>query len=47
MLLCLKDFLLNDKLLLYVMKAYRDIYPNDDAPFLNPVKVKELKNYLK
>ena len=41
MLLCLKDFLLNDKFLLYVMEAYRDIYPNDDDPFLNPVKVKE------
>ena len=40
-LLCLKDFLLNDKFLLYVNESYRDIYPNDDDPFLNPVYVKD------
>ena len=41
MLLALKDFLLNDKFLLFVTDAYRDNYPNDDDPFLNPVNVKE------
>ena len=40
-LLALKDFLLNDKFLLYVNEAYRDIYSNDDDPFLNPVNVKD------
>ena len=40
-LLSLKDFLLNDKFLLYVNEAYRDIYSNDDDPFLNPVNVKD------
>jgi len=40
-LLCLKDFLLYDKFLLYVNDSYRDIYPNDDDPFLNPVYVKD------
>ena len=34
-------FLLNDKFLLYVNEAYRDIYPNDDDPFLNPAQAKE------
>jgi len=41
LLLSLKDFLLNDKFLLYVNKAYRDNYANDDDPFLNPVNVKD------
>ena len=41
MLLSLKDFLLNDKFLLFVNEAYRDNYPNDDDPFLNLVKVKD------
>ena len=41
LLLTLKDFLLNDKFLLYVNKAYRDNYTNDDDPFLNPVNVKD------
>ena len=41
LLLTLKDFLLNDKFLLYVNKAYRDNYANDDDPFLNPVNVKD------
>ena len=41
MLLSLKDFLLNDKFLIYVNESYRDIYSNDDDPFLNPEKVKE------
>jgi acetyl esterase/lipase len=40
-LLSVKDFLLNDKFLLYVNEAYRDIYPNDDDPFLNPLQAKE------
>ena len=40
-LLSLKDFLLNDKFLLYVNEAYRDIYSNDDDPFLNPVNAKD------
>ena len=40
-LLSIKDFLLSDKFLLYVNESYRDIYPNDDDPFLNPVKAKE------
>ena len=40
-LLSLKDFLLNDKFLLYVNEAYRGIYSNDDDPFLNPVNVKD------
>ena len=40
-LLSIRDFLLNDKFLLYVNKAYRDNYPNDDDPFLNPIKAKE------
>ena len=39
--LSMKDFLLNDKFLLYVNEAYRDIYPNDDDPFLNPAQAKE------
>ena len=39
--LSVRDFLLNDKFLLYVNKAYRDNYPNEDDPFLNPVKVKD------
>ena len=48
LLLSIKDFLLNDKFLLYVNEAYRDSYPNDDDPFLNPVQAKEciLKNIL-
>ena len=41
LLLSIKDFLLNDKFLLYVNEAYRDNYPNDDDPFLNPVQAKE------
>ena len=41
LLLSIKDFLLNDKFLLYVNEAYRDSYPNDDDPFLNPVQAKE------
>ena len=41
MLLSLKDFLLNDKFLIYVNESYRDIYSNDDDPFLNPEKVKD------
>ena len=41
MLLSLKDFLLSSKFLLHVNEAYRDIYPNDDDPFLNPVSVKD------
>ena len=41
MLLSLKDFLLNDKFLLFVNEAYRDIYPNDDDPFLNPANIKD------
>ena len=40
-LLSLRDFLINDKFLLYANEAYRDIYQNDDDPFLNVVKVKE------
>ena len=40
-LLSIKDFLLNDKFLLYVNEAYRDTYPNDDDPFLNPKQAKE------
>ena len=39
--LSIKDFLLNDKFLLYVNEAYRDIYQNDDDPFLNPSQAKE------
>ena len=34
-------YLLNDKFLLIVNEAYRDIYPNDDDPFLNPAQAKE------
>ena len=41
MLLSLKDFLLNDKFLIYVNESYRDIYSNDDDPFLNPAQAKE------
>ena len=41
MLLSVREFLLNDKFLLYVNQAYRDIYPNDDDPFLNPMQVKD------
>ena len=42
LLLSLKDFLLNDKFLTYVNEAYRGHYDNDDDPFLNPVKAKEV-----
>ena len=42
LLLSVKDFLLNDKFLTYVSNAYRDHYKNDDDPFLNPVKAKEI-----
>ena len=41
MLLPLKDFLLNDKILLFLNEAYRNIYPFDDEPFLNVVNIKE------
>ncbi len=41
LLLSLKDFLLTDSFLLYVNQAYRDNYPNNDDPFLNPVMVKD------
>ena len=41
LLLSIKDFLLNDKFLLYVKESYRDNYPNEDDPFLNPVMAKE------
>lgn len=41
LIITVKDFLLNDKFLLYVNDAYRDIYPNDDDPFLNPAQAKE------
>ena len=40
-LLSIKDFLLNDKFLLFVNEAYRGNYPNDDDPFLNPSQAKE------
>ena len=42
LLLSLKDFLLNDKFLTYVSDAYRGNYDNDDDPFLNPVKAKDI-----
>ena len=41
MLLSLKDFLLNDKFLLLLYEAYRDINWNDDNLFLNYVSIKE------
>ena len=41
LLLSLKDFFLTDSFLLYVNQAYRDNYPNNDDPFLNPVMVKD------
>jgi hormone-sensitive lipase len=41
LIITVKDFLLNDKFLLYVNDAYRDTYPNDDDPFLNPAQAKE------
>ncbi len=41
LLLSLKDFLLTDSFLLYVNQSYRDNYPNNDDPFLNPVMVKD------
>ena len=36
-----EDFMLNIKSLLYINKAYREYYPNDLDPFLNPSEVTE------
>ena len=36
-----EDFMLNIKSLLFINKAYRDYYPNDLDPFLNPTEVTE------
>ena len=36
-----EDFLLNIKSLLFINKAYREYYPNDLDPFLNPSEVTE------
>ena len=41
LLLSLKDFLLTDSFLLYVNQSYRDNYPNNDDPFLNPLMIKD------
>lgn len=41
MLLCMEDHLLSFNFLTYINIAYRGNYPNEEDPFLNPVKMPE------
>ena len=41
LIISVKDFLLNDKFLLYINDVYRGDYQNEDDPFLNPAQAKE------
>ena len=41
LIISVRDFLLNDKFLLYINDVYRGDYQNEDDPFLNPAQAKE------